>query len=147
MGFQWKMQFNPDPNKQANEVILSRKTKNSSHPPVAFNNNVVKKYSNHKHLGLVLHSKLDSKFHVDQKIKKYDKLIGLIRRLSVSVPRNTLLAMYKSFIRLHLDYGDICLINQKMKIFKITLKKFNIEHAFLELVQYKEHQGKNVMTN
>ena len=24
--FQWKMQFNPDPNKQANEVIYSRKT-------------------------------------------------------------------------------------------------------------------------
>ena len=23
--YQWKMQFNPDPNKQANEIILSRK--------------------------------------------------------------------------------------------------------------------------
>ena len=24
--YQWKMQFNPDPNKQAHEVIFSRKT-------------------------------------------------------------------------------------------------------------------------
>ena len=34
--FQWKMQFNPDSNKQANEVIFSRKTKNSSHPTCCF---------------------------------------------------------------------------------------------------------------
>ena len=86
--FQWKMQFNPDPNKQANEVIFSRKTKNNSHRPVAFNNNVIKKYPHHKHLGILLDSKLDFKFHVDQKIKKCNKLIGLIRRLSVNVQRN-----------------------------------------------------------
>ena len=72
------MQFNPDTNKQANEVIFSRKTKNSSHPPV-FNNNDIKKYPHHKYLGIVLDSKLDFKFHVDQKIKKCNKLIGLIR--------------------------------------------------------------------
>ena len=63
------MQFNPDPNKQENEVIFSRKTKTSSHPPVAFSNYDIKKYPHHKHLGIVLYSKLDFKFHVDQKIK------------------------------------------------------------------------------
>ena len=32
----WKMQVNPDPTKQANEVIFSRKTSsnNLSHPPI-----------------------------------------------------------------------------------------------------------------
>ena len=34
-------------------------------------------------------------------------MIGPIRRLSVSIPRNGLLTIYKSFIRPHLDYGDI----------------------------------------
>ena len=58
-------------------------------------------------MGIVLYSKLDFKFNVDQKIKKCNKLIGLIRRLSVNVPRNALLTIYKSFIRPHLDYGDI----------------------------------------
>ena len=62
------MQFNPGPKKQANEVIFSRKRNSSSHPPVAFNNNDIKKYPHHKHLGIVLDSKLDFKFHVDQKI-------------------------------------------------------------------------------
>ena len=43
--YQWKMQFNPDPNKQANEVIFSRKTNsnNLSHPPIKFNNNNISK--------------------------------------------------------------------------------------------------------
>ena len=29
--YQWKMQFNPDPNKQANEVIFSRKTNSNTY--------------------------------------------------------------------------------------------------------------------
>ena len=69
------MQFNPDPNKQANEVIFPRKTKNSSHSHLAFNNSVIEKYPHHKHLGIVLDSKLDFKFHVGQKILKSNKLI------------------------------------------------------------------------
>ena len=41
---QWKMQFNPDPNKQAKEIIFSRKLipNNLSHTPVKFNNNNIK---------------------------------------------------------------------------------------------------------
>ena len=63
------MQFNPDPKKQANKVIFSRKTKNNPHPLVAFNNRVIKKYPHHKQLDIVLDSKLDFKFHFDQKFK------------------------------------------------------------------------------
>ena len=36
--FQWKMSFNPDPSKQAQEIIFSRKKMKSSHPSVYFNN-------------------------------------------------------------------------------------------------------------
>ena len=39
--YQWKMSFNPEPSKQAQEVIFSRKTKKDYHPPLAFNNNNV----------------------------------------------------------------------------------------------------------
>ena len=34
--FQWKMSFNPDPNKQAQEVIFSRKLKKVCHHPLTF---------------------------------------------------------------------------------------------------------------
>ena len=118
------MQFNPDPNKQANEVIFSRKTKTALiHSPVAFNNNDIKKYPHHKHLGIDLDSKLDFKFHVDQKTKKCSKLIGLIRRLSVNVPRKALLTIYKSFIRPHLEYGDILYDKPENENFQNKLEK------------------------
>ena len=97
--------------------------KNSSHLSVAFNNNVTKKYPHHKHLEIVLDSKLDSEFHVDQKSKKCNKLIGLIRRLSVTVPRNALLTIYKSFIRPHLDYGDILYDKPENENFQNKLEK------------------------
>ena len=38
-GYQWKMIFNPDTSKQAQEVILSRKVKVTAHLQLAFNNN------------------------------------------------------------------------------------------------------------
>ena len=37
--YQWKMSFNPDPSKQAQEMIFSRKIKKPSHPVSIFNNN------------------------------------------------------------------------------------------------------------
>ena len=45
--YQWKMQFNPDPNKQANEIIFSRKlvSNNLSYPPVKFNDNNITRCS------------------------------------------------------------------------------------------------------
>ena len=66
---QWKMQFNPDPNKQANEVIFSRKaTNNLSYPAVRFNNNDIVKCPDQKNLGIVLDSKLNFDSHINKKI-------------------------------------------------------------------------------
>ena len=49
---QWKMQFNPDPNKQTNEDIFSRKSKVHSYPLLTFKNNDAKKCPHQKHLAL-----------------------------------------------------------------------------------------------
>ena len=45
--------------------------------------------------------------HVKEKIAKANEGIGLIRKLAHILPRQSLLRIYKSFIRPHLDYGDI----------------------------------------
>ena len=58
-----------------------------------------------------------------KKIKKCNKLIGLIRRLSVNVPRNVLLTIYKSFIRPHLEYGDILYDKPNNEIFQNKIEK------------------------
>ena len=62
--FQCKIRFNPDPKKQAQEVIFSRKTNKISHPRLYFNQSLVKLTSTHKHLGMVLDTKLDFSFHL-----------------------------------------------------------------------------------
>ena len=130
--YQWKMQFNPDPNKQANEVIFSRKSSsnNLSHPPIKFNNNDISKCPHQKHLGIVLDSKLNFIAHVDQKIKKCNRIIGLIRRLSISLPRNVLLTIYKSFVRPHLDYGDILYDKPDNENFQNKLEKVQYRACF-----------------
>ena len=105
--FQWKMVFNPDPNKQATEVIFSRKRQNVNHPALCFNNTPVATASFQKHLGLILDEKLIFGHHLNEKISKANKGIGLIRRLYTYLPRKSLLNIYKAFIRPHLDYGDV----------------------------------------
>ena len=62
--FQWKMNFNPDPTKQAHEVIFSRKTKEIYHPPLVFNNTNVSQSSSQKHLGVILDFKLKFDEHL-----------------------------------------------------------------------------------
>ena len=56
---QWKMSFNPDPSKQAQEVIFSRKGQNPNHDSIYFNNNLVNQVHSQKHLGIHLDAKLN----------------------------------------------------------------------------------------
>ena len=57
--FQLKMRLNPDPKKQVQEVIFSRKINKIYHPPLYFHENLVKSSSTQKHLGMILDTKLD----------------------------------------------------------------------------------------
>ena len=54
---------------------------------------------------------LDPKLSFDEHIQciliKTRKIIGLIRKLQPIIPRAALLTIYKSFLRPHLDYGDV----------------------------------------
>ena len=105
--FQWKMSFNPDPSKQAQEVIFSRKLQKSVYPPLHFNNIAVTQSATQKHLGMLLDVKLDFQGHLKNIYSKVNKTIGLLRKLHNTLPRLPLLTIYKSFIRPHLDYGDV----------------------------------------
>ena len=120
--FQWKMHINQDLNKQANEVIFSRKSKFRSDPPLTFNNDV-RQCPHQKKLGIISDSKLDFNIHVDNKIKKCYRMIGIIKRLPVGVPRKALLTIYKSYIRPHLDYGDILYDKPEDQNFRNKLEK------------------------
>ena len=104
------MSFNPDPNKQAQEVIFSRKLKKVCHPPLRFKigfNNNFSQASSQKHLGLTLDNRLTFYKHLTRVSNKIGKTIGLLRKLQNILPRPAILTIYKSFIRPHLDYSDI----------------------------------------
>ena len=101
------MIFNPDLSKQAQEVIFSRKTNKINHPTITFNTVPVFCAPCQKHLGLYLNEKLNFNHHINVKISKANKGIGIIKRLSHILPRKSLITIYKSFTRPHLDYCDV----------------------------------------
>ena len=101
------MSFNPDPQKQAVELIFSRKKSKADHPEILFNNTSVMKVDEHKHLGIILDSNLSFSAHIKSAISKSRKGIGLLKYLSKYLPRHTLNELYKLYVRPHLDYGDV----------------------------------------
>ena len=50
---------------------------------------------------------LFSTTHINGKIKKATKGINIIRKMKLSLPRSSLLTIYKSFVRPHQNYGDV----------------------------------------
>ena len=70
---QWKMSFNPDPTKSANEILFSHKRLKPAHPPLFFNGIEVKRVTEHKHLGLILDPLLNFAAHSKEKIAKARK--------------------------------------------------------------------------
>ena len=105
--YQWKMEFNPDPIKQATEVLFSCKKSSPNHPQIIFNGRAVAKVNDQKHLGLILDSRLSFEKHLDEKIIKAKKNLGILKHLSKFSPLKTLDQKYKALVRSHLDYCDI----------------------------------------
>ena len=101
------MNFNPDPTKQAHEVIFSCKAKEIYHLPLVSNNTSVSQSSSQKHLGVILDSKLIFDEHLKMVSLKISKTLGLLRKLHNLLPRSALITIYKAFARPYLDYGDI----------------------------------------
>ena len=75
------MKFTHDSNKQAQEVIFSRKTNKIDHPPLYFNQNLFNSSSNHKHLGMVLDIRLDFNLLLKKVQNKVNKAIVLLHKL------------------------------------------------------------------
>ena len=91
--YQWRMSFNPDLSKQAQEVLFSRKRLQINHPDLHFNGSVVQKTTTQKHLGVILDEKLTFKDHLNHIFDKTTNRIGMLRKLCFLVPRQSLLTI------------------------------------------------------
>ena len=121
------MQFNPDRNKQAQELYFFKKAGTQKLLDLTFNKSTVASSPSVKHLGMLLDSRLNFNENVQSKINKCYKIMGLIKKLAIHLPRELLLRIYKSFVRPNLGYGDIIFDKPNNESFK----------SRVESIQYK----------
>ena len=93
--FQWKIIFNPDFTKQAQEVIFSKKIK-LFHPSLSINNIPLKNSIFQKHLGLTLDVKLTFVEHIKNITQKISKIMDILHRIQPILPRSSLVIIYKT---------------------------------------------------
>ena len=88
-------------------MLFYCKVNSDDHPKLTFSGNQVQQCSSEKHLGLFYDNKFDFNKHLNEKINKCNKIIGMNKKFSPSVFRQSLLTIYKSFVRPILDHADI----------------------------------------
>ena len=140
---QWKMEFNPDPTKQATEVLFYCKKFSPNHRQLIFNRVAVAKVKDQKHLGLILDSNLSFEKHLNEKIIKAKNNVGILKHLSKFLPIKTLDQMYKALVRSHLHYCDIIYhipSHQNQAPLGITL------HSLMEKVERIQYQAALAIT-
>ena len=125
--------LNPGHDKEAVEVFFSRKTNTVQQPALYFSNALVHKEEKHRHLDLLLDTKLSFLEHINEKINKTYKIIGTLRFLSKYLPLHSLDKIYKMMIRSHLDYCDVIYHVLHANAFPFTLNSLMEK---LERVQY-----------
>ena len=94
----WKVKFNRDPSKQAQEVLFRRKLQKANHNDVFFNRNSVKRVPSEEHLGMYLDTKLNFLEYLNNILSKVNKNIPLLRKLQAFLPGQSLVMVYKAFI-------------------------------------------------
>ena len=67
------MSFNPDPRRQAQEIIFSKKTKKVPHLSLRFNNNILSQTLYKKHLGIFFDVRLTFEEHLKVITAKVNK--------------------------------------------------------------------------
>ena len=119
----WLVNFNPH---KTEELIISRKTTVTNHPPVTMNNVVVKRVDSHKHLGVIFSNDCTWHEHINEITSKAWKRINILQSLKFLLDRKSLEIMYFSFVRPLLEYADIIWDNC-----------YNFEKESIEKVQYE----------
>ena len=71
-------------------------------------------------------------------------MIEVIKRLSVNLPRDELLRIYRSFIRPHLDYGDVIYGNPNNESSKSEIENIQYKTCIAITGAIQETSGENL---
>ena len=74
---------------------------------------------------MYLDKALNFNLHIKEEMSKAMNGIGVIQKLNKTLHCHSLIPIYKSFARPHLDYGDIIYDQQIMKVSHKKLKELN----------------------
>ena len=77
--------------------------------------------------------------HLNNKLNKCNKSIGIMKKLSLTLSRKSLLIIYKTFIRPILDYANMIYHKPLTESLKINYKWSDTMQLLLLLVQLKVH--------
>ena len=127
--YNWKILFNSDPNKPAQEVAFSRKKQFQSHRTISLNNSQGKRASYQKHIGITLDEKIKFKQHADNVISKINKGISVIKKLLHKIPRKLLITICKAFLRHQIVYGGIIYDQPKNESFREKIETIEYKAA------------------
>ena len=77
--------------------IIFKKEQVQIHPAVSLNNIQVERAPYQKHFGLILDEKFNFAQHIVNAISKVNKSISIIKNPRYSLPRKSLITIYKAF--------------------------------------------------
>ena len=101
-GLVWNITFNP-----SKTAVMTISNQRNIYPLLFFNNTHLSETDTHKHLGFIFHHSLSWHTHILQLHQRVMIKINRLRWFSNSLPRHSLLTIYKTNILQIFDYGSI----------------------------------------
>ena len=99
-GKKWLVTFNAS---KTTQLIVSRRT-DQKHPVLHFQGTPLAPSANMKLLGITFNGKLSVDEHIQSKLRVASRMIGVLYRLRSVLPLPSMLQLYKSLVRPHLEY-------------------------------------------
>ena len=90
---------------------------------------------------MFLDCRLNFEEHLKIGVNKINKTIGLLHKFQKFLPRKSLLTIHKSFIRPHLDYGDVINDQSYNASFHQRMESFRNKNVIMKVIK------KNVIMN
>ena len=94
---------------------------------------------NKKHLGLKLDVKLTFNDHIISTLTIVDKLTYTLRKLYHYIPRDSLVTIYKSSIRAHLDYINFIFDKPSNAVFSKWIESAHYKSCFSDNRSHKRY--------